>query len=284
MLAIKTMRSDSADEFVQEETALRRLLALDDPHLIKAIASIKRGDTYHILFPWADGGNLRGAWKELEEKPRTGDLIGWVFKQMSGIVGAIAKIHNLPDTPDLEENGRHGDLKPENILWFRGKEGGLGNLVLADVGLTRFHDQVTRKRANQGSQGKNTYTTAASVEYAPPEAHNTKTRSRKFDNWSLGCIFLEFIIWVFGGLAEVRSFKEDREKENEDGEYYIGKRSSPTVHPQLKAYVQKLASDKRVQDYHGFFELLHPVESLFHINPDHRLDISILQEKLDKNT
>jgi hypothetical protein len=93
-LAIKELRSNPYEDFEQEETALRRIHNIEDVHLIKVKASIKRGQKYYFLFPWADGGSLRRVWKDMDQEPRTAELIRWMFEQMKGIVGAITKLHS----------------------------------------------------------------------------------------------------------------------------------------------------------------------------------------------
>jgi serine/threonine protein kinase len=272
MLAIKELRSDSFKDFEQEEIALRRIHSLDDDHLIKVIASIKRGEKYHFLFPWADGGNLRRVWEDMNKKPRTAELIRWVFEQMKGTAGAIAKLHNPSNTS--EENGRHGDLKPENILFFPDKNG-RGTLVITDVGLTRFHIQVTNKRVNK------TDTTDASIEYGPPEALNDDVRSRKYDIWSLGCIFFEFTIWVFGGIDELQEFKKARSGKSKDCQYYYNK-TSPKVHPKVGVYINKLRNDSRCRGCAGFHELLNLIENdLLKVNVADRLDAFDLEKRLE---
>lgn len=41
--------------------------------------------------------------------------------------------------------------------------------------------------------------------------------SRKYDIWSLGCVFLEFVTWLVKGPAGVNKFSEKRFREAEDG-------------------------------------------------------------------
>jgi serine/threonine protein kinase len=272
-LAIKELRSDSFESFEQEEAALHTIHKLDDLHLIKVVASIKRGGKYLFLFPWADGGDLRRVWQDMDEKPRTAKLIRWIFEQMKGIAGAIAKLHNPSNTS--ERNGRHGDLKPENILFFPDKRS-RGTLVITDVGLTRFHVQITNKRVNR------TDTTDASIDYGPPEALDDKVRSRKYDIWSLGCIFLEFTIWIFGGVAEQENFKKARRGKSKNSPYYENK-NSPKVNPKVGVYINKLRNDSRCGQCAGFRELLDLIEkNLLKIKADERLAASSVERRLEE--
>jgi serine/threonine protein kinase len=266
------LKANSSDAFEREETALRRIHNIDDVHLIKVKASIKRGQVYYFLFPWADGGSLRTFWKDKNQVPRTAKLIRWIFEQFKGLAGAVAKLHNSSNT--FEENGRHGDLKPENILFFPEKAG-QGTLVITDVGLTRFHVQVTDQRVNI------TNTTDASIDYGPPEALNHDVRSRKYDIWSLACVFLEFTVWIFGGVDEQERFKKARSGSSKDCPYYLNKKT-PKLHPKVNTYINRLRSERRCGTCTGFRELLRIIENdLLKIEPNDRLGAVDLENKLD---
>ncbi len=209
----------------------------------------------------------------MDREPRTAELVRWMFEQMKGIAGAIAKLHNPSKTSG--KNGRHGDLKPENILFFPDKSK-RGTLVITDVGLTRFHIQVTNKRVNKTNK------TGASIDYGPPEALNDDVRSRKYDNCSLGCIFLEFTIWIFGGIDEQENFKKARSGKFKDCPYYYRKKS-PKVHPKVSVYINKLRNDSRCGECTGFRELLKLIENdLLKINADARLAAADLEKRLDE--
>jgi serine/threonine protein kinase len=100
--------------------------------------------------------------------------------------------------------GRHGDIKPENILLFRrdGKE----ILVLSDLGLTAVHREVSRSNL----PGKSIPVTP---NYRPPECDMDGPIgyiSRSFDIWTLGCLFLEFIVWTLCGWEGRNKFNSER--------------------------------------------------------------------------
>lgn len=124
---------------------------------------------------------------------------------MWGFAGAINMLHN--STATGVTNCRPGDLKPENIV--RHNDGdGLGTLQIADMGLTKVHDIVTRLR------NKPTVTVSGTDRYQRPETdlYPKRPRSRAYDMWSMGCIYLEFIIWILYEPDELtrfnKSFKE----------------------------------------------------------------------------
>lgn len=162
-------------------------------HLITPITTFEHGDNQYVVFPWADGGNLREFWRLKDDKPS----VEWILKQMHGISQAMKLLH--------DQNGRHGDIKPENILRFRGKTPDDDTLVVADVGLAKFHQYVTSKRDHASS------ITASTVRYEPPEMNVDDPklpRSRRYDMWSIGCVYLEFIVWKYYGAERLRKFNE----------------------------------------------------------------------------
>lgn len=54
-------------------------------------------------------------------------------------------------------------------------------------------------------------TIVRALDYRPPEL-NTRDmlRSREYDVWTLGCVFLKMLTWFLGGNVERKRFKEDR--------------------------------------------------------------------------
>ncbi|KAK0630530.1 hypothetical protein B0T17DRAFT_506994 [Bombardia bombarda] len=131
-----------------EQKALTKIQSLKHNHLIKVVASFKRGQDYFFLFPWAEGGDLRHFWKTPDSSPksRASDMMLRALKQMKGLSGGIKLLHNPPSASGLkfEENGRHGDLQTENMLLFldRANEP-RGTLRITNVGLARFHMKIT---------------------------------------------------------------------------------------------------------------------------------------------
>ena len=175
---------------------MERIRELKHPHLIDVIATFKRGDRSYFIFPWADRGNLREFWRQEisgSKKYRDAKTLGWVLEQLRGLSDAISKLH--------QKNCRHGDLKPENILLFDENQDH-GRLVIADVGLAKFHS------VNTGLRQEVTTTMIGTQKYEPPDVLNEEARSRVYDMWSIGCICLEFVIWFVWGPIILRSFNE----------------------------------------------------------------------------
>lgn len=194
------------------------------------LTSFEHEGRYHLLFRWADGGNLDDLWRKLAPHPGvTHRWVCWLAQQCAGLAYGLEGVHNtrmtteevvqfglsqLPGTEISEEDdagrdyGRHGDIKPQNVLWFKHDDNPfkLGVLKLADFGLTTFHHALTTQVTPN-----NIPTTPT---YSAPEREIDEKLSRPFDIWSLGCIFLEFVTWILLGVGGLDLFSENR---SEDG-------------------------------------------------------------------
>ncbi|KAF2670438.1 HET-domain-containing protein [Microthyrium microscopicum] len=101
------------------------------------------------------------------------------------------------------ENWRHGDIKPDNILLFKDDAKWLGTLKLADLGRAKLHKEVTSKRKFIEIDKWHTQ------KYEPPDVfigQGDHSMSRLYDIWSLGCVFLEALVWVLYGETELHKF------------------------------------------------------------------------------
>lgn len=201
---------------------LKTLTNKNHSQLIELLCTYKFRGQYHLMFPYAEA-NLREYW-EKTDRDLSRDTCGWVMDQMRGLASALNAIHNNPLSPadtlsqhedrrsktqSAEKYGRHGDLKPENILWFS-EPSPHGSLVITDLGLGNFHSQHSRSNLAAGNIG-------GSVTYAPSElALNTRV-SRTFDIWSLGCVYMEFIVWLLQGWEGLQAFANERLSVGFDG-------------------------------------------------------------------
>ncbi|KAI0104031.1 hypothetical protein GGR51DRAFT_240507 [Nemania sp. FL0031] len=198
--AIKELAApDSENTFEKESDALSYMRKIDHKHLIKCIAAVQKERRHFFIFPWADGGNLREFWASEDFLTTNTETICWMISQMRGIADALAAVH--------DNNIRHGDLKPENILrFFDNTSPGYGRLVIADFGLAKTHTNITRSRHLP------TRTVTGTARYEAPEAfRQEKSRSRVYDVWSMGCILLEFLIWVLYGGGFLQKFNSSFE-------------------------------------------------------------------------
>lgn len=237
------------------------------------------------MFPWADGGNLREFWECEDPKPLKAELIRWVLQQILGLSQALKTLHNFNN----HLFGRHGDLKPENILSFKdinGNDNKWGILQIADVGLAKFHDTVTSSRMNA------TGTMSGTRMYESPETEvdPRAPRSRKYDIWSMGCILLEFAIWLLYGMSEVSRFKSRRGGfgEVENYKFYVitetqhGMPSKVKINPEVRSWMDEIYQDPRCTDNTALRDLLTIIQNCLQIEAINRADSTSLYDELSK--
>lgn len=205
---LKRLHEDFKSVADGEAKVLKMMRGFKNKHLVKAIAYYRTGQDFYFMFPWAKMGDLREFWKKQKALRTDQDYFIWVFTQLAGLSRALQELHGALE--DLAHGAihssthcRHGDLKPENILCFETISGQADQprLVFTDVGLSKIHNKATEWRTKTG-------TTASTAMYAAPELgiDPHATRSRRFDIWSMGCIFLEFAIWLLYGPQELDAF------------------------------------------------------------------------------
>ncbi len=218
-VADKKLMADDEAAFLKEKSILDLLGPMEHKHLIPLLSSYRKKKHYHLLFPCADC-NLRVYWAKNPFPIFGKNTVLRSIRQMSGITSALALIHNIRVKFDLdvdggvrlqeggaklsikageEKYGRHGDIKPENILWFKEEE----VLKITDFGLGRFHGRDSRS-------GIDPRKISGTLTYEPPECSLARPVSRKYDIWSLGCLFLEFATWLLEGAAKIDDFANER--------------------------------------------------------------------------
>jgi serine/threonine protein kinase len=249
---------------------LERVQSLQNKHLIKLIATCTKKPLFYFIFPWADGGNLKEFWRREDSKPRTPELILWSLQQMLGLVDGLKALHG--------QNIRHGDLKPQNILHFKKSDretiqtGGKSMLVITDVGVSKFHKEMTILR-HDGTAEK-----AATVSYEAPEAEPDRLqglpRSRKYDMWSMGCIFLEFTIWIVYSYNAVRRFRGRRSAKGVPtttaGTFFRhNERGAVEIHASVAMAIETLLQDTRCEHT--------ALEDLIMLIKDHLLQVDVHQ-------
>lgn len=164
-----------------------------------------------MLFPLAQC-NLRQYMRWIQFGAPTEKHIIWLIQQFRGLAEALKGMHDLSgagtlqSAPDLatrprgeRRGGYHHDLKPENILFYKAT----GNFEISDFG--------SGKVQTYRSGSYNTSSPQGTPSYEPPEAAGTGGTSRPYDMWSLGCVFLELLVWAVLGFQHVEEFRKQRE-------------------------------------------------------------------------
>lgn len=193
------MNGTDEARFKEERENLERVQKLNDPHIVRYIKAYKHGNTFNLVFP-CSRTNLDHYLRDADHRAPNGynynPECSPLWTELLGVARALDRIihYNTPG-PNSGETfyGYHFDLKPANILVEEN-----GTLLITDFGQAVFMPGTGTSRIS-GRGG-----TAA---YAPPEFEETLSKSnRKYDVWSLGCIFLEVCAFVMGGNKGVKDF------------------------------------------------------------------------------
>lgn len=269
-VATKEFFNDEA--FEHEKDNLETLALLSHQHLIKHLATFTRHTKHFVIFPWANGGTLATFWLKQDTHLKDKHLIIWCLQQMLGMSEAIKALHTV--------NCRHGDMKPENILHFTRPDGGI--FVVADVGVSKTHEKATLARAGLGTE-----TRATTPSYEAPEAFmkGSAPRARRFDMWSIGCIFLEFALWILHDMQAINTFHDARHAPY--FEFYLLNRDSsesprkPAIHPTVSRAFEVLRNDPRCASGTIFQDFINFIEArLLQVDVEQRAGADELVDKL----
>ncbi|KAK2044255.1 kinase domain-containing protein [Colletotrichum somersetense] len=215
--AVKEIHAADQELYREELRALVKSCARvqKEKHLIKLLLTFQHGERLYLVFEWANG-NLQEFWAK-KRVVSAATSASWMLQQCRGIANAVKRIHGLATWQKEERStasrteeedklvkdwGRHGDIKPRNILWFSTYGEDHDHLVVADLGLTRYHSRLTRSRVLRVDGFTGTY--------RAPEIDLGDLISSKYDIWSLGCVFLEFCVWYLLGADEIAVFESER--------------------------------------------------------------------------
>lgn len=129
------------------------------------------------------------------------------MEQLERLAEALQTIHNfqIQGKPVFYQ---HGNLKPENILVFgTGRDDGVGLWKMTDLSHARIHLNDTEEK-QRVALGPSSVIGHGTIFYRPPEAVLSQNRqiSRLYDTWCMGCIALQYIIWLLYGYQELMLF------------------------------------------------------------------------------
>ncbi|RSL48343.1 hypothetical protein CEP54_012970 [Fusarium duplospermum] len=222
-----------------ESTVAKRIRHLNHPHITNALAAMEIGSKRYLMFPCADGGSLRDYWSTFRRPRLSRDFVADVIDQLRGLADALDALHR--------SGYRHGDLKPESIL--RSEAGAsLGRLKLADL------ERVRR------SASSNT------VLYASPEVNMpSRAQPQLTDLWSMGCIIVDFIVWLLYGWDELSRFHSGL-----NGFFQVSGNSSNSqvnVHSDIVDWMDHISKDQECSGQTALGDLLRLVkEKLLVVN------------------
>ncbi|KAL4748706.1 hypothetical protein BDW72DRAFT_179872 [Aspergillus terricola var. indicus] len=261
-LVVAVKRMFRKDDFELEKKVYLDLGPTRHPHLIELLFTFRKKDKYHLVFPWADG-NLKDYWERNPIPELTRALLLWSLEQMAGIASGLVRLHEFTNPAHGNTRfGRHGDIKAQNILWFRAEN----VLKIADLGLASVRGKDSRSNIPPS-------TVVDSPTYSPPEIQRRHPISRKWDIWSLGCLYLENITYLVLGCPAIATFASLRREGSSQypelftDEFYATDFES--VKPSVNAWVAKLKQESRCSSVmHDLLDLV--MTEMIVINPNAR--------------
>lgn len=229
--AIKVLHTTKHELFKRERTILGKFIGTKrHENIVTLLATYEltnehtleptdeRTSKFGLIFYRADG-NLYDHWKKTNPSPKFNyENILWTSTQCRGLTDGLLQLHRhttwsrIPPRPSgqtakadesgkISQYGRHGDMKPENILCYPRPDSDNPTLVICDFGTSELRFRMT------GSVHDEPFTDT----YRAPELDiEGRSPSQSGDIWSLGCVFLEHVAWLLGGICLVETFMRTR--------------------------------------------------------------------------
>jgi serine/threonine protein kinase len=167
------------------------------PHLLNMCQAWLGAGCIELLYPAPDT-NLSMYMRRGRPSPECVRLELW--RNLWGIASAIEFLHGL--TLNNTRGWRH-DISPDSFLIFNSDIGKaiwkLGNLEVDSLHGKDLVIQEHRRAETEPKMIKNPVGNFIK-EHPPPESrkvHANSIRTRSSDIWSLGCVFVEVLAWVF---------------------------------------------------------------------------------------
>lgn len=225
VLALKVLTGDSQRIFDAELEALAALSRKSSKHIVQCMGSYVHGNNYNLILEYADQGSL-GEYLQRSSPPRSALELQQFWNSMIDILQGLHQIHNTSffDTKTASMVGIHGDIKPQNIMVFGNNEQSPYDLTLKICGFG-----ISAMKFSAGSRTPVVDTdTYSELNHAYPtgllclcsvgapgysSARIDRRREQANDIWSLGCIYIELIVWIISGSDGLKGFRDRRAKE-----------------------------------------------------------------------
>jgi serine/threonine protein kinase len=284
-----------------EKDLLDQLVELRNPNITVPLAAWEQSGIFYMLFPKAEC-SLKTFLNEQSAPSTSDETFLQLVQQLINLSHALDSIHNLrgplvgaqtqrtnePQQADSQgltvpldrltirqQTGYHHDLKPDNILIFPG-----GMWTINDFGTARIHEAV----ANSSYRTPNL--NGGEATYAPPDYESRGESSRPYDIWSLGCIFLEVLIWLFSsgsgkGLADFATQRmlDEGESVGVTGAFWHMKEGRPKLRPSVKKQFEQLKMDAK--DKSQFLTLVNLTEKMLSPDSNRRPEAGQIRSRLE---
>ena len=279
------------------EVSFHRAMAnLSHHHLLKCLASFVFSSKYHMIYEKADC-NVEEFMSRYPNPQNLANLSsGDLAQQLFGLADALYVIHNqggsdssvgtnLLNVPQgAQRTGYIHDIKPENLLMFVYNQNGKKTywFRISDFSCAKVVDILTSVSGKNRISWKTASKSGTPI-YRAPEAITEGQTSRPYDLWSLGCVYLELLVWFLDGYGSLLKFRKEREcyvspeSYQDEGFYYKPEKSG--VFKLRKAVSEKI--DNVLSRCVGpLNDIARVIRQLLQIDPKQRPDAKELVTKL----
>ena len=270
--ALKRFHASKRTEiyFEKEVTALKALARVPHPNITLHLASWTQDGRFYMLFPCAEF-NLQSHLVQESAPELKKEFVLFLLTQLRDLAAAVEHIHNLnlgnsiqkPENVTLTVGGNlrvgtgrkyrhtgfHYDLKPDNILIFQRDKKADPVWRISDFGTAQINEIVLSGSQQPTDTNRVEESTLGDPEYSAPDFAYQQWSSRPYDIWSLGCIYLQVLLWTFGyggqGLLDfqVQRLKTSESQSNQSTAFwYRDRRSKLKLKPAVVTKLQDLQS------------------------------------------
>ena len=214
----------------------------------------------YLIAELADG-NLDEFMAKYPERRAVKDLDrDWLLAQLWGLASALDILHG-------HMTYHHHDIKPANILVFNDPAANVKHrLKFTDFGSAGFAGCIDATGRSAKSKIKGNTPTL------PPETYKNGSSSRPHDVWSLGCVFLDILVWYWKGWEHLKKFRSQVEEESVAWCYYTVENGNMTRTEAVSAALDKLGPTEA--------ELVHVIQDMLEIDPGCRPNAASVLERL----
>jgi hypothetical protein len=297
---------------------LKDLKGFPHPHIVTHLFTWTQNERFYMLLPMArfnlreymiiqpaespHDKSLTGSFVYMRRDPSVrrpvleASFVIWLLTQLKGVGEAITHIHQFEGEavklPKLGSRDRNGGpvrvaglhhIKPDNILVYIDGGDQYGTLKISDFDSGRV--QTLRSGVQRSIFAGTPLGTST---YEGPDFYLLGKASRPYDLWSLGCVFLELLLWCFmAGESGAEHFVTDRYKTSHEQQdvstdcfWYRNSEGKVLLN---EAVVQRLRTLKEThcKGRRAFAQVLELIEMMFVIDPRKRIRAEELASNLD---
>ena len=286
--------------FDAEMHVLEYIRLTQHPYLVQYVAAWFQDDVGYILFPCAST-TLADEFQRSTTPINACSAIE-LLENLAHITSALEKLHDatlLPTKPMKDQHSPfpskqqyvtflHLDLKAENILIFQKSSERTTEWKIGDFGSADTYCFVAGDEADAQSQAAKYESESMGGDYsrAPPDSQSYGYVTKAYDVWSLGCLFLEILLWKTSGSAWSREdFAFDRLQSpdvspsgNYDDSFWYKDGSTASLKPVVSQSLHTLP--QRVDKIAWLTNVVDVTNNMLSIDPEERPPAALISERL----